>query len=842
MNPNQWKQIRELFSASRKMTKEEQSSYIESKTSDPLVLKEVRTLLDNDHEDTFLDKPALGDNFSLSDTQTPEKGMTVQEHLVDGYTISKILGSGASGIVYEATQHEPKRKVAIKVLRASAMGTDEQTRFRREAETLAKLDHPNTATVFATNTTKDGSPWMAMEYINGARLDQWATNAGEREIACAMKKIGDAVQLAHSNHIIHRDLKPANILMTKEGEPKVLDFGVARVTRGKDSTLLTQTGAVIGTQKYMSPEQASGSSNIDERSDVYALGVMLKELLDAKSPADLRIIAKKASDEFPQRRYNNAGEFRDDLQRWLLSKPIKAKRASLYYSASLWVKRHKIITSLLCVIVIAVCFSINQLQTRNWMQYASLIQQAQVAYEGGNLSQMSTSLEECDETFRNWEWKWLQQLATKGELPVKTLSVGSDEQGKLIAVLPNGDVLDLSSGQIVYKISPEPHLALMSKDCSTVIAQQKNGDLYVHSIKNPEHPSTKPRKIDADTSIPNISAMAISDNGNHFVIALTPTLDPMDLSTIDAKTRILGFNLVEDNVYLDDQLHNRILDTNSAIDVAEDGTTIASSIFGNVIVWRFNEITDRRDFKVSSTPSTIAIHPNGKMIAVASLGSSTSNIKILKIQTMLPIKDSPIIVHDRGIISVDLSHDGTLLASIDSNGIMKITPLDGRPPIVELIMGKEQMATVSFSTDADKVFIRQSDGSTSSRSTNSRIYERKIWSGIKSATINNTSLYVDIGTGYYKYTFESGDITEVDVMPDTTNSSNTTPDGKRIATIVKGGSIQIFDNKNNTPLLTIDWPQTQIAATGFINDGHTLCAVSIDGKIRTWNIQQKTNQ
>jgi WD40 repeat protein len=473
------------------------------------------------------------------------------------------------------------------------------------------------------------------------------------------------------------------------------------------------------------------------------------------------------------------------------------------------------------------------------MQYASLIQQAQVAHKGGNLAQMSASLEECDETLRSWEWEWLQQLAKMGELPVKTLSVGSDAQGKLIAVLQNGEIQDLNGGQIVYKISPKPHIALMSKDCSTVIAQQQNGDLYVHSLNNP---NAQPRRIDADTSIPNISAMAISDNGHYFVIALTPTLDPMDLSTIDAKTRVLGFNLVENTVYLDDQLNNRILDTNSAIDVAEDGTTIASSIFGNVIVWRFNDITDRRDFKVSSTPSTIAIHPNGEMIVVASLGSSTSNIKLLKIETMLPIKDSPIIVHDRGIISVDLSHDATLLASIDSNGIMKITPLDGRPPIVELIMRKEQMATISFSTDAKKVLIRQSDGSTSSRSTNSRIYERKIWSGIKSAAINNTSLYVDLGTGYFKYTFESGDISEIDVIPEDTNSSNTTPDGKRIATIVKGGSIQILDNKSKTPLLTIDWPQTQIVAAGFIDDGHTLCAVSFDGKIRTWNVQNKTNQ
>jgi serine/threonine protein kinase len=674
---------------------------------------------------------------------------------------------------------------------------------------------------------------MAMEFVNGTPLDYWGTNASVDAIALIMIKIGNAVQLAHAHHIIHRDLKPANILVTKEGEPKVLDFGVARITRDGDSTIVTETGAVIGTRKYMSPEQASGSANVDERSDVYALGIMLQELLPANAPKDLRTIAAKASDEFQQRRYNNAGAFGEDLERWIQKEPIKARPATPIYTTSLWIRRHKLFTVLLCTISVAIFISVLQFNKSNWMRYVSLVQQSQVAYESGDIALMEASLEQCDDSMRNWEWYWLQQLASLGELPFKTLSAGEDKTGRLIASLPDGEVIDVTSGSIVRRITPAPHMTMLSEDCTTLVAQLQNGKIMVYSLVNPDEP---PILIDEDTTIQNIAAMSISDNGKYVVLAITPALDPMDLSTLDANTRFIGINLDTHSVYLDDQLSSRILDTNASLDVSVNGTTIASSIYGAVTIWRFGDITDRRDIKISNSPPTISINKDGTILAVASLGSGTSHIKLLQLDTMLPIDNAPIIAHERGIIAVDFSPDSATVASLDSNGKLIITPLDGGPTINELLMTKEKMALVSFSSDAKKVFICQDDGVTNVYSTSPHIKENKIASGIKDALLQKGTLFVSLPDGHFSYNFTDETLTEVKEIPDSLRSPPRNPDGTRTVKIVKGGSIQLLDTSSNITLLTITWPQTQIITAGFIHDGRTLFAVSVSGKIRTWNV------
>jgi len=306
MKPEQWQQARELFASARKLPKEEREEHLQKLCSDPVVIKQVYSLLKHDHEDDFLDEPALGDSFTLADSKQPKSGMQVPEKLIEGYKITHILGSGASGIVYGAEQFHPKRNVAIKVLRAGAMGDDERSRFHREAQTLASLTHPNIATIFAAGETFDGSPWMSMELATGSRLDEWVENATLDEIVEMFATMSDAIEVPHQASIVHRDLKPANIVVSKNNHAKILDFGVARVLHDQES--VTQTGAVIGTRKYMSPEQAIGSDTVDARSDVYALGVMLVDFLPTHAPRDVITIAKKACDEFPGRRYATAGK------------------------------------------------------------------------------------------------------------------------------------------------------------------------------------------------------------------------------------------------------------------------------------------------------------------------------------------------------------------------------------------------------------------------------------------------------------------------------------------------------------------------------------------------------
>ncbi len=835
MKPKQWAQIRELFATARKLPKEKRVSFIESNTTDSIVLEQVQKLLDNDQEDTFLNTPALGNDFSLSDSQSPKKGMTLPEDLIEGYSISKILGSGASGIVYEAKQHEPKRTVAIKVLRAGAMGTDEQARFRREAETLATLEHVNIATVFATGTTKDGSPWMSIEYVNGSRLDHWAVNATVREIASIMKKIGDAVQQAHLHYIIHRDLKPANILVTKEGEPRVLDFGVARITRENNSTIVTHTGAVIGTQKYMSPEQECGSANVDQRSDVYALGILLLELLQSKAPNDLWIIAKKASDEFPDRRYADAGEFSNDLQQWLTNKPIKAKRATLLYSSSLWIKRHKVVSALLCLILISSVVTYYQFEARKWLQYASLIQRAQLSFEDGDLAQMADALEQCEPSHRAWEWHWLNQLSNTGTIPFDTLSVASDNSGVIVATLKNGDVIEAIRNHVIFTIPFNPVKTLISEDCSTVVAVQQGGDISIYSTYDN---TIAPRSLSNHLDGNNISAMAISDDGRYLIIATSPMIDPLVPSTIDATSRVVGIDLANDTLLFEDVLSGRVLDTNSALAVATNGTTIASLINGGVAIWRFGEIIDQREIKVYKSPSTVAINSDGTMVAIAELNSGTSSILFLDIETLEQTKDTPTIAHDRGIISVDFSPNADKVASIDGGGVLRITPLNGEPPVVELMQEREESASARFSDDSSRLLIRNHDGITRVRSASSHIHEFQVWTEqlpIEKAYMSYGKVLAYHVNARSMYDFKKATVTFMDESLELFVSPSKTPDGSRTALVIDGGTIRIVESWSGTPLLSFTWPGAHIVGAGFIQEGRVLIAISLDGRIRTWN-------
>jgi non-specific serine/threonine protein kinase/serine/threonine-protein kinase len=208
------------------------------------------------------------------------------------YRVVRVLGEGGMGRVYEAEQDNPRRTVALKVIRPGLASEFLLKRFAREAQILGRLHHPGIAQVYDAGVAEGGRPYFVMELIAGVPLDQYAREhaldaRGRLELVA---RVCDAVQHAHERGVIHRDLKPSNILVEPSGQPRVLDFGVARAT---DLGLTagggrTETGQLIGTLLYMSPEQASGDpSAVDPRGDVYALGVILYELLAHRLPYSL---------------------------------------------------------------------------------------------------------------------------------------------------------------------------------------------------------------------------------------------------------------------------------------------------------------------------------------------------------------------------------------------------------------------------------------------------------------------------------------------------------------------------------------------------------------------------
>ena len=294
------------------------------------------------------------------------------------FEILRVLGEGGMGTVFLAQQTQPRRLVALKVLKSELTSERIRRRFTAEGDILARLSHPGIARVYEAI---DGPrPYLVMEYVDGVPLTDWADarHPDLRTRVALIVKIAEAVDHAHRSGVVHRDLKPANILVTPDGTPKILDFGIARVVdpdtvpgRPSDSAI-TQAGEILGTPAYMSPEQASlDPSRIDHRTDVYVLGVVSYELLTDRMPypidgelmlnltriralppvlagkfdkalrGDIEVMLDKALAKAPEARYQSAAAFAEDLGRWLRRETILARPPSVLYQVGRFARRNR---------------------------------------------------------------------------------------------------------------------------------------------------------------------------------------------------------------------------------------------------------------------------------------------------------------------------------------------------------------------------------------------------------------------------------------------------------------------------------------------------------------------
>src|SRR5438477_4687506 len=287
------------------------------------------------------------------------------------YQILEEIGRGGMGVIYRARQRHSQRIVALKrVLTYHSDSHETLTRFRREAEAAASLDHPNILPIYEVSESEDGLPFFSMKFAPGGSLVDAgpALRDEPRRSVALMAKVARAVQYAHGQGILHRDLKPGNVMLDGRGEPLVSDFGLAKWL---DTTSdLTRTLTVFGTPGYIAPEQAHGpAANLKPTSDVYSLGAILFDLLAGRPPflgehafsviqqakdksapklrsfkptldRDLETICSRCLEREPTARYRSAGDLAEDLERWLEGRPINARPVSAPVRVWRWSKRN----------------------------------------------------------------------------------------------------------------------------------------------------------------------------------------------------------------------------------------------------------------------------------------------------------------------------------------------------------------------------------------------------------------------------------------------------------------------------------------------------------------------
>jgi serine/threonine protein kinase/TolA-binding protein len=397
VTPAQYERAASIFHEAASVDKSTRADILAARCGDDAELRLLveQMLAADDTAGSFLDPKdaGLGELAREAARERPDSTPT----RIGAYRVLRRIGAGGMGVVYEAEQDNPRRRVAVKVIRRGLLSPAISRRFQREIEIVGRLHHAGIAQIFEAGVHREGVdelPFFSMEYVEGVALDEFCrgSTAGthdgsperplEKSLAGARGRDAvrlfaqacDAVAYAHSMGVIHRDLKPSNILVkaTEAGPaPKILDFGIARLSENTSgATLATETGQLLGTLAYMSPEQISGG-DITPASDAYALGVVLFEVLSGRTPyrsvpatiaeayrlvreeeptrlgtvarglgADLETIVGKAMEKDPARRYKDAGELAADLRRYLRDEPILARRPSAIYNFRKFTRRN----------------------------------------------------------------------------------------------------------------------------------------------------------------------------------------------------------------------------------------------------------------------------------------------------------------------------------------------------------------------------------------------------------------------------------------------------------------------------------------------------------------------
>jgi eukaryotic-like serine/threonine-protein kinase len=455
MTAEQAQQIKDLFDVAFDLAPEDREHFLLKECNgDFRLFTEVQKLFAaNDEATGFLESPPP--ITDLSGLSLPDNPGAAMDRRIGHYQLIKEIGRGGMARVFLANRADDtfEKQVAIKLISDQVNSEATRNRFLLERNILARLEHPYIARLLDGGTTEDDAPYFVMEFVDGLPINQYCEQHQLNLTARLQlfRQVCQAVQYAHQNLVVHRDLKPSNILVTPEGTPKLLDFGIAKLLEiDESSSALTKTQFPF-TPEYASPEQVS-KQLINTATDIYSLGVLLYELLTGKKPYDLKKLSLsqlahviceeepttpklnyeldnillRALRKEPAARYNSVEQFAEDVRRYLAGEPVLARPTSFAYRAGKFLKKNKIAV-VLAAILLLTFFSIlvssirqniiakEQARVQRRQLYASQMKQGLLDWQEGNLLQvrekMAASIPKSgEEELRGFEWYYLSGL------------------------------------------------------------------------------------------------------------------------------------------------------------------------------------------------------------------------------------------------------------------------------------------------------------------------------------------------------------------------------------------------------------------------------------------------